>query len=174
MFRRLVLVGFLTVGLVSVAPAQRGPQGGGGFGGDEGGGGGFGGAPGGFGGPGGGRYQENRLEKITDMLKLSKEQKSGTKEIFDAAQKEAAPVREGLQKARATLATAYLEKQSQAQIDQLVTSYANLEVQMANIELKAFAKLAETLKPDQQKRVGQVFLQMAGMFAGRDWNRIGN
>ena len=46
--------------------------------------------------------------------------------------------------------------------------------QMAGIELRAFAKLCESLNADQQKRVGQVFPLMSGMFSGRDWNRVGN
>jgi len=94
-------------------------------------------------------------------------------EIFDAAQKEAASVREQIQKGRSALAAAYLSKHGQPEIDQLLATQGTVEAQMAGIELRAFAKLVDTLTPDQQKKVGPVFQQMAGMFSGRDWNRIG-
>lgn len=168
MLLRLMLAGMLTVGLAPMASAQRGggggPQGAGGFGGDD---------SGGFGGPGGGRpYQANRLERFTDILKLTKEQQKDAKDIFDAAQKEAAPVRDQIRKARGDLATAYLQKQGQPQIDQLVANYGNLEAQMTSIELRAFSKLVDALNQDQQKRVGPAFQLMTGMFNGRNWNQI--
>ena len=168
MVTRLVLIGLLSMGLVSVASAQRGggPQGQSGIGGDD--------SGGGFGGPGGRPYQEDRLERFTDMLKLNKEQKSGAKEIFDAAQKEAAPIRDQILKSRGDIATAYLKKQGQPEIDQMLASYGALQAQMTNIELRAFAKLYDSLNPDQQKRVGPAFLLMSGMFNGRSWNRVGN
>lgn len=169
MLIRILLVGLLVLGFVSMAPAQGGRGGGlqgqGGFGGDEG---------GGFGGPGGRPYQANRLEQITDLLKLSKEQKNSVKEIFNVAQKQAAPLREEIQKSRVALATAYLQKNDQQAIDQLAAHHGTLLAQMANIELQAFAKPVAQLMPDQQKRLGRVFQQMSGMFSGNDWNRIGN
>ena len=171
MFARILLAGVLVTGLVSVALAQRGggPQG---PRGDDGSGGntfgtGFGQAP-------GRGYLPTRLERFTEMLKLNKEQESGAKKIFDAAQKEASPLRDQIQKSRTAIAVAILMKQPQAEVDQVVTNYGNLTAQMTVIELKAFGSLVETLNADQQKKVGPVFQQMAGMFAGRDWNRVGN
>ena len=119
-------------------------------------------------------YQQNRLDRLGELLRLNKEQKNGAKEIFDAAQKEAEPIRDQILKSRAAIATAYLSKQGQPEIDQLVTAYATTVAQMTGLELRAFAKLCESLNPDQQKRVGQVFPLMSGMFSGRDWNRVGN
>ena len=118
-------------------------------------------------------YQPTRLERFSEMLRLNKDQQKGAKEIFDAAQKEAAPVRDQIQKSRGNLATAYLIKQSQPDIDQLVTAYGALTAQMTAIEMRAFAKLCDSLSPDQQKRVGPAFQLMAGMFNGRDWNKVG-
>lgn len=165
MSTRILLVALLALG---VASAQRGgpggPQGGGGFGGDE----------GGFGGPGGRPYQADRLDQISNLLKLNKEQKNAVKEIFNAAQKDAAPLREEIQKSRTAVATAYLEKKDQPTIDQLLAHHGTLMAQMANVEMQAFAKLAAELMPDQQKRLGRVFQEMAGMFSGNNWNRIGN
>ena len=78
MLMRLLLTVILAAGLVSVASAQRGgagPRGQEGAGDD------------GFGGPGAGRqYAENKLDRLGDMLRLSRDQKNGAKEIFDAAQ----------------------------------------------------------------------------------------
>jgi hypothetical protein len=119
-------------------------------------------------------YQQTRLDRFTELLKLNKEQKNGAKQIFDAAQKEAAPVREQIQMQRSAIATAYLGKQPQPEIDQLIANYANSLAQMTAIEMRAFAKLCESLNQDQQKRVGPAFQLMAGMFSGRDWNRAAN
>lgn len=164
MWNRLLLAGLLMAGM---AAAQRGGGGGPqGPRGDE--------SGGDFGALSGRPFQANRLDRITDMLKLSKDQKNGAKEIFDAAQKEAAPVRDEIQKSRSAIATAYLQKQGQPEIDQMVASYGTLMAQMAGIEIRAFVKLVDTLTPDQQKKVGPLFPQMAGMFSGRDWNRVGN
>lgn len=173
MWSRVLLVGLLGLGLVPILSAQRGPGGGpqgqGGFGGNEGG---FG--AGGFGGPGGRPYQANRLEQFTDLLKLNKEQKNALKEIFNAAQKEAAPLREDIQKSRAAIAAAYFEKKDQQTIDQMLAQHGTLMAQMANVEMQAFAKLVAQLTPDQQKRAGRVFQQMSGIFSGSDWNRTGH
>lgn len=172
MWTRVLLVGLLGIGLVPMVPAQRGPGGGpqgqGGFGGEDTG---FG---GGLGGPGGRPYQANRLEQISDSLKLNKEQRNAVKEIFNAAQKEAAPLREEIQKSRAALAGAYFDKKDQQNLDQMLTQHGMLMAQMAKVEMQAFAKLVAELMPDQQKRAGRVFQQMSGMFSGNDWNRIGN
>ncbi len=119
-------------------------------------------------------YQQNRLDRFTELLRLNKEQKNGAKEIFDAAQKEAVPVRDQILKSRTDLASAYLAKKPQAEIDQLTTTYAGQVAAMTSIEMRAFAKLCDSLNPDQQKKVGQAFPLVPGMFSGRDRNRIGN
>jgi hypothetical protein len=129
---------------------------------------------GGFGRGDGRPYQENRLDRIADMLKLNKEQKSAAKEIFDSAQKEAAPLREEIQKSRSAIGVAMLSQKGQPEIDQLLTNHGTLMAKMAGIELGAFTKLVSSLNADQQKRVGQLFGMMSGMFSGRNWNTIGN
>ena len=127
--------------------------------------------PGLNGGPGAGRpFTDNKLDRIGDMLRLSREQKNGAKEIFDAAHKEAAPLREEILKARSAIAVAILMQKSQQEQDQLLANYGNLMAQMTGIELRAFGKLVGSLKGDQQKRVGPVFGLMAGMFNNRSWN----
>ena len=91
MVGRIILVGLLGSVLIF---GQRGGGGGGG----RGGGGGM--VPAGSFGP------INKLDRITDMLKLSKDQKKDLKQIFDEAQKEAVPVHEQITKARVAVGEA--------------------------------------------------------------------
>jgi len=165
MFLRLWLATVLATGLVPLASAQRGGNGPRGQqeGGDD-----------GFGGLAGRPYAETKLDRLGDMLRLSRDQKNGAKEIFDAAQKEAAPLREEIQKSRGAIAIALLAQKPQPEVDQLVTNHGTLMAQMAGLELRAFAKLYGTLNADQQKRVGPVFAFMTGMFSNRNWNTTGN
>ena len=160
MFVRFLLAGFLVAGLASVASAQRG-----------------GGGPSGDGGDAqfcqlAGRpfMGETRLDRFTLELKLTKEQKNDAKEIFDAAQKEAAAVRDKLQMNRGALLATYIGKQSQPQIDQILATQGTLEAQMIAIEGGSFAKFLDTLTADQQKKAPQIFQQIAGMYNGRNWN----
>src|SRR5438874_605951 len=145
MFGRLLRTLVFTMGLVSMASAQRGGSG-----------------------PRGGEevdnysavaarpYSESRLDRIAEALKLNKQQKSGTKEIFDAAQKEAEPVRDEIAKGRTAITVALLSHKSDEEVDQLLGAYGTLVARMTGIELRAFAKVCEGLTPDQQKRVGPV------------------
>ena len=48
----------------------------------------------------------NKLDRINDMLKLSKDQRKELKQTFDEAQKEAAPLHEQILKARMALGEA--------------------------------------------------------------------
>jgi hypothetical protein len=41
---------------------------------------------------------------------------------------------------------------------------------MAEIELKAFAKVFQGLDQDQQARSAILFAMMKGMFSGKNWN----
>ena len=160
------LVALTTVaGMASLALAQRGGGGRGPQGAED---------DGGYAALAARAYQQTRLERFTELLRLNKDQKNGAKEIFDAAQKEAVPVRDQILKSRTELASAYLDKKPQAEIDQLSTAYASQVAQMASIEMRAFAKLYDSLSPDQQKKIGQAFPLVSGMFSGRDWNRAGN
>ena len=166
MLMRLLLTVMLAAGLVSVASAQRGgagPRGQEGAGDD------------GFGGPGAGRqYAENKLDRLGDMLRLSRDQKNGAKEIFDAAQKEATPLRDEILKSRAAIAIAILSQKSQPELDQLLANHGSLMAQMTAIEMRAMAKLSGTLSADQQKRIGPLVAFMSGIFSNRNWNTTGN
>lgn len=163
-FQGLVAL-IIATGMASLAPAQRGGGGRGPQGAED---------DGGYAALAARAYQQSRLDRFTELLRLNKEQKTGAKEIFDEAQKEAAPVRDQILKSRTDLASAYLAKKPQAEIDQLTASYASQMTQMTNIEMRAFARLYDSLNPDQQKKIGPAFQLVPGMFNSRDWNRIGN
>jgi len=153
----------LTIGILAAAALFA--QGGGG-GGRGGGGGGRGGdmAPMGNFGP------VNKLDRISDMLKLTKDQKKDLKQTFDDAQKEAIPIHDQIVKARLSLGEAIAAGKPAEEISQASTAEAALETQMTMIELKAFAKFATGLEPDQKQRVGMLFGMMRGMFNHKNWN----
>jgi len=165
MFCKLLLTGiFVTTFVFAQA------RGGGGMGGDMG----EGGAGGGRGGsmdlPSVGAGRPSRLDQLTQTLKLNKDQKKEVKSILDEAQKEATPVREQMAKSRAAIVDAIQGGKSQDEINQLVSSEAALESQMAGIELGAFAKIFKGLDKDQQANTRSVFQMMKGMFNGKNWN----
>src|ERR1035441_5518462 len=148
---RILLAGLLASTLVF---AQRG--GGGGRGGAD--------APyGNFGG--------TRLDRLTDAMKLSKDQKKDIKAAMDDAQKEATPIHEQLTKSHLAIAEAIAAGKSQEEIDQAIHSHAELETQMASIELHAFAKVVVFLR-SEEKQVGirMVFNMVRGAFDGKNWN----
>jgi len=155
MNRKLILIGLLAA---TIAFGQRG--GGGGGGGRNGGGGGM--APqGDFGG-------KNKLELITTMLQLDKEQKKDVKSLMDEAQKEAAPVKDELAKSRAQLAAA-IESGKQEDIDKAVTAHAGVEAKMTAVEMKAFAAIYKLLGPDQKTKSRGLFVMMPGIFHPKNW-----
>jgi uncharacterized membrane protein len=154
MLQRILIVGILGSALLC---AQRGGGGGGGRGG------------GGSMVPAGSFGPVNKLDRITDMLKLSKDQKKDLKQIFDDAQKEATPVHEQIKEARAAVGDAVIAGK-QDDIAKAVDGEAVLETRMAMIELKAFTKFASGLETDQQPRAAQLFGMMRGMFNGKNWN----
>ena len=117
---------------------------------------------------------ESKLDRLGDMLRLSRDQKNGAKEIFDAAQKEASPLRDEILKSRAAIAIAILSQKSQPEVDQLLANHGSLMAQMTGIEIRALAKLSGTLSADQQKRIGPMVVFMSGIFSNRNWNTTGN
>ncbi|MBS1858090.1 MAG: periplasmic heavy metal sensor [Acidobacteria bacterium] len=155
MLRRMVLIGLLGSAL---ALAQGGRGGGGG------------GSRGGMDVPAGSFGPVNKTDRITDILKLSKDQKKELKKIFDEAQKEATPVSAEIAKARVAIGEAIAGGKSQDEISKAVNEEAALESTMTTIELKAFSRFALGLEADQQQRAGYLFQMMRGMFSGKNWN----
>ncbi len=164
MLLRLVLIGILGSAL---GLAQRG--GGGGMG-DEGG--------GMTGGRGGGLNLPsiprvmNRIDVISGMLKLNKEQKKTVKTVMDGAQKHANPVHEQLEKSRLAIGEAIQNGKNQDEIRQLIGNEAALESQMARIELDAFVAIYKDLEQEQRSQTRSLFMMMKGVFDNKNWNTM--
>ena len=156
MLLRIALTAILAVTLVS---AQR-KGGGGGRGGG-------GGEDGGF----GGMRVSSRLDTISEMLKLNKDQKKDFKTTMDDAQKEATPMRDQLAKARLALGEAVAGSKSD-EVAKLTASVGALEAQMAEVEMKAFAKVYKSLDKEQIAGTPRLFQMMKGMFAEKNWNAV--
>jgi hypothetical protein len=163
MLTKLVLAGILAV---AVGAAQRG-GGGGGMGGGEGGMGGGGGMD--RGGGMGASRPTNRMDYLSEMLKLDKDEKKQVKAIMDDGQKEAAPVKEEIAKTRTAIAEAVAAGKGADEIKKAEAAYAAAAVHMHQIELGAFAKIYQILDKDQQAKAGQVYGMMAGVFHGKAW-----
>src|SRR5215472_4832379 len=69
----------------------------------------------------------NRLDMLGQILNLTKDQKKDVKTILDDGQKEAAPLHEQLAKSRAQVAAAIAAGKSQADIDQAIKAYADVQ-----------------------------------------------
>jgi hypothetical protein len=155
MLTRILLAGLLASTLVF---AQRG-----------GGGGGRGGGGGGM--PSGGFGPSTRLDRMSEALKLSKDQKKDVKAAMDDAQKEAAPIHEQMTKSHLAIAEAIAAGKSKEELDKEIHSEADLESQMVSIELHTFAKVVAVLEGDQRQRgVPMVFAMLHGAFNGKNWN----
>ncbi len=161
MIRRLLLTGIL---FTAVAFAQRG-GGGGDMGGGE-----MGGGRGGMSLPNIGPPRMSRLDTMSGILKLTKDQKKEVKSIMEEGQKEAAPLRDELTKGREQIAEAVASGKSQDEVNQAVKAYAEVEGRMARIELDAFAKVYKLLDSEQKSKSAPVFQMMAGIFNNKNWN----
>lgn len=164
MLKKILLTGLLAA---AVALAQGGRGGGGGGGGGMGGGGGE--RMGGMSG-GGGMPRTDRLEMISNMMRLTKDQKKMVKSTLDEGQKEAGPVREQLAKARKAIAEA-IAGGGQDGVTAAVNNYAAAESQMTTIELRAFSKIWPSLEKEQQQGAKQFYSTLLpGIFKDKNWN----
>jgi Spy/CpxP family protein refolding chaperone len=113
---------------------------------------------------------QSRFDMISNMLKLTKDQKKEFKSAMDEGQKEATPVHEQILKSRDAIAEAVGAAKSQDEINQLINAEAALETQLASIELKAFTKVFKTLDTGQQPQATGLLFMMKGIFNGKNWN----
>ena len=112
-----------------------------------------------------------RLDRLTEALKLSKDQKKDVKAAMDEAQKEATPIQDQMNKSRLAIAEAIAAGKSKEEVDKAVLGEAELETQMTSLELHAFAKVVSSLEVDQKQRgVPAVFAMVKGAFLGKNWN----
>jgi hypothetical protein len=114
----------------------------------------------------------SRLDRLADTLKLNKDQKRDIKAAMDDAQKEATPLHEQMTKSRLVIAESVVAGKPKEEIDKAVMSEAELETQMASLELHAFAKSLSFLEDDQKKAGGtmMLFTLVRGAFLGKNWN----
>ncbi len=121
-----------------------------------------------------GSFAGSRLERLTARLSLNKDQRKGIKAAMDAAQKEATPIHEQILKGRLAIGEAVAAHKGQAEIDAAIHSQAELETQMASVELHAFAK-AVVLLEESQKGSGGVqvlFETVRGAFDAKNWDEV--
>ena len=123
-----------------------------------------------------GAVSTGRLDSLEMSFKLTKDQKKAVKAILDDAHKSAAPVRDGLAKARAAIAAAVQANKGQADIDQAVKGYAEQASAMTAIEMKALGQVLKSLDKDQMANsaaVSSAFFMMRGAFLdNKKWDDI--
>jgi uncharacterized membrane protein len=112
-----------------------------------------------------------RLDRLSEALKLSKDQKKDVKTALDDAQKEATPIHDQMNKSRLAIAEAIAAGKSKEEVDKAVLGEAELETQMTSLELHAFAKVVSFLEVEQKQRgVPVIFAMVKGAFLGKNWN----
>ena len=161
MMRRLIASGLLLTTLVLPAAAQRG-------GGGRGAGAGDGGGP--------TTLEFSRLEILTQAFKLTKDQRDKVRALFDAAHKDAAPIRDGLARSRAAITAAIQGGKGQSDVDQAVKDYAAQATAMTALEMTALGRVLKTLEPAQAANsagVQNAFFMVRGMFLSKGkWDVI--
>jgi len=124
-----------------------------------------------------GGVARGRHDIMIDTFKLSREQERAAKTIMDDASKTATPAREAILKARAGILAAIQAGKPQEDIDAASKAYAVQSAAMAEIEMRALAKIMQTLTPEQranQAAVRSTFQLMRGAFINRNWNEPPN
>jgi Spy/CpxP family protein refolding chaperone len=115
------------------------------------------------------------MERISTLLTLNKDQKKQVRSILDDGQKEAMPVRDQLLKGRQSIAQAVAAGKSQDEINAAIKDYAAAQVQMTQIEMRAFAKIFPTLDKEQQAKAADprgLFGMLNGIFKGKNWDSV--
>jgi len=93
-----------------------------------------------------------RFGHFMSELNLTDAQKAQTKSIFQAAHQSAQPVRQQLMQTRQSLRAA-IKADDTAQIQQLSATEGSEMGQLAAIRSSAFAKMYQTLTPDQKQKL---------------------
>jgi Spy/CpxP family protein refolding chaperone len=149
MIRTIWIAAALSLVLAIPGLAQRGGGGGGGRGGG-------GGMPGGM-----GMARTDKSDAIAKELKLTKEQKTDVDGIFDAAQKEIAPLAPKIRQGRVDITAADVNAQP---ADDAVKALAAVNAQLLKIELDAIAKVVAKLDDKQKPKSAKLFELVDGMF----------
>ena len=115
----------------------------------------------------------SRMEILTDIFTLDKDQRKAIKESLDGHYKNSAVVRAALKKARTDLGAAVVANKPQPEIDAAVKAYADATAAMADLEMKALADLRALLTTEQQPKIQPAFNLMRGIFLDdKKWDEI--
>jgi hypothetical protein len=85
------------------------------------------------------------------------------------------PVRDQLLKGRQSIAQAVAAGKSQDEINAAIKEYAAAQVQMTQIEMRAFAKIFPALDKEQQAKAADprgLFGMLNGIFKGKNWDSV--
>ena len=116
---------------------------------------------------------QNKLDTIAATLDLNKDQKKAAKTILEDGAKEAAPLREQVVKSRIAVGEAVAAKKGDDEIKQAAQASSQLSTQLAQVELRTFAKIIATLDDTQKANLqgmGRVLILMNGIYSNKNWN----
>jgi hypothetical protein len=114
-----------------------------------------------------------RLERFELALKLDKEQKKAVKAVLDEGHKNAAPVRQQLSAARASLGAAVVAGKPQDEIDTLTRAYGVAAAAMTRLEMQALGDILKPLPDAQRSGAGRAFSMIRGIFLDeKKWDVI--
>jgi len=125
---------------------------------------------------GSGASLQSRLDQLTAMFTLDKDQKNQVKKMLDDAHKKAAPVRQQLGAARAAIAAAIDAGKSSADIEATLTTYGTQATAMAAEEMKALTAIVGLLTPEQRANAaavqGAVYFMRGIFIDDKKWNVV--
>jgi Spy/CpxP family protein refolding chaperone len=114
----------------------------------------------------------NRFENIANSLSLNKDQRKTVRAILDDGAKQAAPIRQQLSKSRIAVGEAIVANKSESELKQVAKTSSDLDVQVSQIEIGAFAKTFAVLDAIQKKdmrALGLALSLMNGMYHIKNW-----
>lgn len=117
-------------------------------------------------------HPNSRLDMVSQMLNLNRDQKKEIKTAMDEGQKAAMPVREEMANARLAIAEAVASGKTGDDLKPALDKYAAAEVRMHQIELTAFARIYKSLEKEQLAKIQPFYAMMNGIFKGRNWNEM--
>jgi hypothetical protein len=117
-------------------------------------------------------YSSNRFDSIANALNLNKDQKRTVRDLLEDGAKQAGPVREQMSKSRIAVGLAITANKTEDELKQIAKTSSDLNVQLSQLELKAFAQtyaaLDDTQKKDMQG-LGRALALMNGMYHIKNW-----
>jgi len=118
------------------------------------------------------QYHHRAGARLANYLNMSPQQRAGAKAEFQAAREAAQPLRAQLKQVRQAMFQA-VRANDNARIDQLSAQEAGLKGQMSALRQHAFARVYQTLTPEQRAKADQLpahFRQMRQMRQTRQSN----